>query len=264
MSFIKRMLSSIGIGSAKVDTILQKDQFTPGDPVDILVKITGGKTEQQIEGLCFSIHCTYEAKRTEMDDEGEMTETDITETALLDKFKLADVFVIGQEEEKEISLSFDLPLHTPLTLGKTKVWIHTGLDIKMAIDPGDKDYIEVIPGDLVGALFDSVRQLGFELTEAECEAISSGFPGKLPFVQEFEFKPFSGPFQSRLDELEFVCFPEADYVEVLMEIDRKAKGVVGFFAEMADMDETRVKFTFDAEDIPDLTDKIYEIIDSRS
>ncbi len=99
---------------------------------------------QGIGGLYFSIHSTYEA--TETDDEGE--EETVTRVAELSKFKVKDAFTIGPGQEEDIELSFELPPHTPLTLGKTRVWIRTGLDIKSAIDSGDEDDIKVVPDPL--------------------------------------------------------------------------------------------------------------------
>ena len=261
MAFFKNLLSSIGIGSAKVDTIIQGDRFTPGESVDVIVKIMGGNTEQHIDGLYFSIHCNYEANEYAEDEDD--TETEVTRTATLNKMKLSDEFSVGPGEEMEIPLSFELPLYTPLTVGKTKVWIHTGLDIKKAIDPGDKDYIEVVPGHLSGALFDSLDHLGFKLVEADCEAVPSSL-GSLPFVQEFEFKPFSGPFRGKLDELEIVCFPHEDHMEVFMEIDRKARGIGSLIAEMMDRDETRVNFSYGQDELEGLTDMVRELIDDWS
>lgn len=264
MSLMKRMLASVGIGAAKVDTIVQGDRFAPGDTLDAVVKVMGGKTEQQIDSLYFSVCCNYEATRETEDDEGDETEVTVTETAVLEKFKVSEAFAIGPGDTEEIPLSFQLPFQTPLTLGKTKVWIATGLDIKKAIDPGDTDYIEVVPGDLTGALFDALNELGFELVKAKCEAVGSGFHIKQPFVQEFEFKPVSGNFRSKLDELELICFPQADNADVIMEIDRKARGLRGFFAEMTDMDETRIKFSFNFEDLPHLSEQLLEMIEHWS
>lgn len=263
MSFIKRMLSSVGIGSAKIDTILETEQFAPGDIIEGIVEITGGKTAQQIDGLYFSVNSTYKDEIEIGAGEREDEEVEVTQSAMLDKFKLSDAFVIEPGEEKNIPFSFQLPLDTPLTLGKTKVWIHTGLDIKRAIDPGDEDYIEVVPGAMAGTLFDSLDELGFKLFKADCKAVSSAYRGSQPFVQEFEFIPVGGPFRGKLDELEIICFPQEDSLEVFMEIDRKARGLGGFFAEMMDMDETRVKFTLDSEDIPGLTDSLFEFIDDK-
>lgn len=264
MSLFKRMLSSVGIGAAKVDTVLEDDEFEPGDEVDAVVKIKGGKTEQQIDGLYFSIHCHYKATREidrefdgdDEDYEEEEDEVEVTRTATIDKFKLSESMTISPGEEIEIPLSFQLPYHTPLTLGRTKVWITTGLDIKKSVDPGDKDYITVEPGELVSALFDSMESLGFRLSNADCEAIPESLWDGLPFVQEFEFKPFHGSYKNRLDEIEVVCFPAEDEVEVFIEIDRKVRGIGSLINEMMGEDESHLRFTFGRDDIADLTDKL--------
>jgi len=188
---------------------------------------------------------------------------DITSTAVLKKFKISDDFVISPGDEMEIPLSFQLPYTVPLTMGKTKVWISTGLDIKKAIDKGDRDYIKVGPEPFVQAFLDSMDELGFDLVEVDCEAVSDSWRS-VPFVQEFEFKPISGPFARRLDELEAIFFPEEDRLQVYMEMDRKARGIPSILTHFMGEDESRVKFDFERDDIPDLTERLRDIIDSRS
>lgn len=275
MAFFKRMLSSIGIGAAKVDTVLEKDEFVPGETVEAVVKITGGSTEQEISGLYFSIHSSYqglievevesdEEEEGFMAEEPEVEEEEVTRTALLGEFKVADEFTIGPEEEREIPLSFELPLHTPLTMGKTKVWIRTGLDIQRGKDAGDRDYIQVVPGELMQALFEALSERGFELMSADCEEVGKHGSDSLPFVQEFEFKAFSGPFHGRLDELELVCFPDGeDCLEVFMDVDRKVRNLGSLIAELLDADETRIKFDFCQDDLESLPDRLHELIDNH-
>ncbi len=271
MAFFKRILSSIGIGSAKVDTVLEDDEFDPGDEVDAIIKITGGSTEQEIDGLYLTINSSYESvirvpsDEDEDEDEGEMEEREVNRTAQLAKIQVAEAFTIGPGEEREIPISFDLPWYTPLTLGKTKVWVATGLDIKRAIDPGDRDYIHVVPGPLVSALFDALDELGFELMEADCEEVERRSADELPFLQEFEYKAFSGPFRGRLSELEIVCFVDEDEVEVYIDLDRKRKGA-GSLIELLLTGEVgertrRAKLTYGPDDLDGLKDRLYEIID---
>ena len=265
MSFFKKVLSSVGIGSAKVDTILQDENYVPGEVMSAVVKITGGSTEQEIDGLYFTINATYETTR-EVEVEGEDGEKEnheetVSRTVTLAEANIAEPFSVGPGEEKEIPVSLGLPYHTPLSVGAVNVWVRTGLDIKMAVDPGDRDEIEVVPGDAVGALFDALTGLGFEFSEAECEEAPAGFPGNPPMVQEFEFKPDSGPFRGRLDELEVVCRPEPGGVELFMEVDRKARGLSGFIAELTGTDETRVRFRIGLEDLPDLKETLRETIE---
>jgi len=265
MSFFKKIFSSIGIGSAKVDTILLCERLVPGDNIDVIVKIMGGNTQQQIEGLYFTINSTYldTMNVTEYDDdEYESSDEEFTRTAIIEKYKVSDKFIIEPGETKEIPLTFQLPYYTPLTLGDTEVWIHTGLDIKKAKDPTDNDYIEVVPGEMVSALFDAISELGFELSEVECVTISDSFEKEIPFVQEFEFKPLSGHFRNKVDEIELVCFPSEDSVEVYMEIDRKARGISGHFAELMGRDETNINFTFVKDEISNLSNILFEILDN--
>ena len=254
----KRMLSSIGIGSAKVDTVLASDECGPGEMIEAVVKIKGGKVEQTIDEIYFSIHCNYEE---ESEHNGE--ERTVERIAVLDKFQLGESLVIGPGEEQEIPLEFELPLEAPLTVGRTKVWVQTGLDIKKAVDPGDRDYIHVIPTVAQDALLGAINELGFELVDAECEAVRQ-FGWRMPFVQELEFKPHSGPFRGRLDELEIICLPREDHLEVIMEVDRRARGFSGFMAELLDRDEVKLRFQLYDDQLDGLTDQIYDMIDNYS
>jgi sporulation-control protein len=270
MAFFKKILSSIGIGSAKVDTVLEDDEFYPGDEIDAVIKIKGGSTEQTIEGLYLTVNSTYGSVMMvpadeDEEEEGEMTEEEVTRTARLAKIHVADTFTISPGEEKEIPISFDLPYYTPLTMGKTRVWVATGLDIERAIDPKDRDEIDVVPGPLVSAFFGALAELGFELMEADCEEVERRSSDDLPFFQEFEFKAFSGPFKGRLAELEVVFFVEAASVEAYVDVDRKHKGM-GSLIELlltgeAGEKSSRAKLTYGEDDIDGLKDRLEEIID---
>jgi sporulation-control protein len=256
MAFFKKILSSIGIGSAKVDTVLEDDEFYPGDEIDAVIKIKGGSTEQTIEGLYLTVNSTYESVMMvpadeDEEEEGEMTEEEVTRTARLAKIHVADTFTISPGEEKEIPISFDLPYYTPLTMGKTRVWVATGLDIERAIDPKDRDEIDVVPGPLVSAFFGALAELGFELMEADCE--------------EVERRSSDGPFKGRLAELEVVFFVEAASVEAYVDVDRKHKGM-GSLIELlltgeAGEKSSRAKLTYGEDDIDGLKDRLEEIID---
>ena len=151
----------------------------------------------------------------------------------------------------------------PLTLTKWEWEERTGLDIKRAIDPSDKDYIDVVPGPLVEALFQAFEQLGLTMMEASCEAIDVMRRDQLPFMQEFEFKSDRGPFFQKLDELEVVCCPSEDGVDVWLEIDRKVRGLGSLVAEMMGQDKSHVYFSFGDDDVPYLTDRIYDLIEAQ-
>ncbi|KAB7673035.1 sporulation protein [Bacillus sp. B1-b2] len=252
MSFFQKVLASIGVGAAKVDTILRKEQYFPGELVEGEVHVKGGEVAQQIDCIYLALHATYEK---EVDDKKH------TSTATVHQVKILEDFMIEANKEKVIPFSFRLPNDTPLTIGKTNVYISTGLDIKNAIDPSDNDYIKVNPNELVQTLMNTVSELGFRLVSAECKAASSIYRNRLPFIQELEYKPLSGPFYGSLDELEIMLLSiEEHTIEMLLQVDRKAKGLSGLFAEALDMDESFVSVTISKNDIPNLKQKMQSII----
>jgi sporulation-control protein len=256
LSFFNKALASIGIGAAKVDTKLDKEEYMVGEQVKGVVEIIGGNVEQPIDEIYLSILTTYEK---ESDDKK------YTKTGIIEKIRISEKLIITPNERREVPFSFELSYDTPITIGKTRVWIQTGLDIKNAIDPTDKDFIRVVPSQIVGAVLRSAQDLGFRLREAECQEAPRHLRGRLPFIQEFEFVPVSGPFRGKLDELELTFFPKSNSaVDVLMQVDRKARGLGGLFAEALQMDESNVKLTVTTNDIPTMSQRLLEVIDHYS
>ncbi|MCM3122054.1 sporulation protein [Mesobacillus sp. AQ2] len=252
MSFFNKVFASVGIGAAKVDTKLEKDRVMPGEEIRGIVEIRGGSVEQNIDDIYLSLHTTYIK---------ESDERKYTATAQIDRFRLTQSFLIKENETKEIPFTFRLPLEIPLTMGRTKVWVTTGLDIKNAVDPGDKDYLTVVPNPLMQGIFNAVSNLGFRLREAECEQAPRHLRRNLPFVQEFEFVAASGPFRGRLDELELVLYPNSENeAEVLMQVDRRARGIGGFLSEAMGMDETYVRMNIHVSDLPSIQQKLQDTI----
>jgi sporulation-control protein len=251
MSFFNKMFASVGIGSATVDTKLEKDAYMPGDEVSGEIVVTGGNVDQDISDIYLSLN-TYYLK--------ESNDRKHNVTASIERYRLTEPFTIAKNDRKEIPFSIKLPEDTPLSIGRTNVWVTTGLDIKNAIDPSDKDYLKIIPSPLVTSVFQSMEDLGFRLREAECEEAPHRLRRRFPFVQEFEFVPISGPFRGRLDELEIIFYPSSQKsMDLLLQVDRRARGLGGLLAEALEMDETNVRITVTAEDVPYLTQKLQSV-----
>lgn len=256
MSFFNKIFASVGIGSAKVDTKLERDTVSPGEEVRGVVEIQGGNVEQAVDAIYLTIHTSY---IVEKDD------NKFQKTGQIDKFQVAEPFTIRPNERRQIPISFRLPSDTPLTIGKTKVWLAAGLDVKNAVDPTDRDYLRVVPNPLMDSVFKAVSDLGFRLREAECEQAPYRLRRRLPFIQEFEFVPISGPFRGRLDELEIVFFPNTnDNIEMLIQVDRRARGIGGLLAEALEMDETNLRLTVTSLDIPHMRQKLQSVISQYS
>ncbi|AIE60416.1 sporulation protein [Bacillus methanolicus] len=226
--------------------------MTAGEEVRGVVEIRGGSIEQKIDEIYLGIYTTFIKK---VDDKK------LTDTALIDRIRLTESFTIKPNKTEIVPFSFWLSNDTPITAGRTKIWISTGLDIKNAVDPTDKDFIKVLPSPFMNAVFQAISNLGFRLREAECVEAPYRLRRRLPIIQEFEFVPVSGPFRGRLDELELIFFPSSGgAMDIIMQVDLRARGLGGFLAEALEMDEKNVRLTISQADIPNIQQKISSVI----
>ncbi len=65
------------------------------------------------------------------------------ETIVVANMLLGESLVIAPGETLEIPFEFVLPHETPISIGVSPIWVRTGLDIDNAVDPSDRDDIEV-------------------------------------------------------------------------------------------------------------------------
>ncbi|ADQ69412.1 sporulation control protein [Halogeometricum borinquense DSM 11551] len=243
---MKKILASVGIGNASVDTVLPSTTVSPGETVDAEVRVSGGDAEQSISAIDLEVETRY---RTE---EGYRDTT-------VGRMRLSESFDIEPGEETTYDAEITIPWETPLTLGSTEVWVETELEIDMAVDPEDVDYLDVQPTPRMQAVFDAAEELGFSLRTTECEADPYGrYVGGRRFVQEFEFRPSSGEFRGDVDEIELVFVPSASSLDVFVEVDRRG----GIFSEALDVDERHTKFslTDDNPSVASVRDRLREEI----
>ncbi|MEJ8305647.1 sporulation protein [Saccharibacillus sacchari] len=233
MSFFKKMLASVGIGNAKVDTVLDNAQVPVGGELSGVVHIEGGQTEQQVDRIYLFIKSEY---IREHDDRK------VRETATITKYLLSERFTLRAGERKQIPFRFTLPEYTPITLRSSGVWVETGLDIPSAVDATDRDALNVTPSDEIQIALDAIEQLGFRLREVTND-YAPRHRGPLSFVQEFEYVPTT-KFRGQLDELEVVFSQHDGELELLLEVDRRARGLGGFFSEAMGTDESLVRVRF--------------------
>lgn len=238
MSFFNKMLAKVGIGAAEIDTLLEKVSYIPGEDVRGVVRVKGGQVDQEIDRIYIQLKTRYLR---------ESNDRTVTEQYTIAKFNVSNHINLKSGEELELPFSFPLPLETPVTYNGQPVWLHTGLDIDSAIDPTDDDGIEIQPHPYMSVIFEAVQLLGFRFRSSSCEYHSRLGRG-VPFVQEFEFLP--GPsFSRRVEELELVMTLEHDGIDVLVEIDRKARGLTGLFEQALDMDERHARLYFSASEL---------------
>ncbi|WP_022834379.1 sporulation protein [Salisaeta longa] len=234
---MKKLLASIGIGNATVDTVLSSTTVRPGDVVDAAIHIKGGNAEQEVHYIELELETRY---RDEVGDGEAYVD------ATLATYRLTDGFTITPGMDKTLSAEIEIPHHTPLTMGDARVWVETDLEVPMAIDPSDKDPLTVQPTPTMQAVFDGAEALGLAFRKADCEADPySRYVSGRSFVQEFTFRPSRGStFAGRLDEVEFIFAPSANSLQVFVEVDRRG----GFLSEAFDSDEHKTGFTLRTAD----------------
>lgn len=255
MSFFNKILGSIGIGSASVDTLLSHSAFKVGETINGIVEVKGGNIKQNIDEIYLTINTNYEKE-----EDGLIT----NKSVVISTLKINEPFVIMPEEVKTVPFTVQVPLDTPISTGSSKVWIQTSADIKGSKDPTDKDMIKILPNDLVEKSIEVFTQLGFKLHRVKNEAASYKVRKRLPFIQEYQFIPTGGLFYQKIDEVEVVFFPiEENKIEMIFEVDRRGKGLFGLFSEALDIDETVIRLTLDDTDLPTIRKEIEAVIEKH-
>jgi sporulation-control protein len=243
---MKKVLASVGIGNASVDTVLDSDRVQPGTTVGAAVRVDGGSADQEVERIELEVKTRY------------LTEEDGYQGVTVDRLHLTDGFTIEAGEQAVYETEITVPYQTPLTMGDARVWVDTDLEIAVAVDPEDEDPLQVEPTDRMRAVFDAVEELGFTFSKADCQADPYGRYVGRHFFQEFEFRPANGRYADRLDEIELVFDPSAAGLTVFLEVDEQG----GMLSELSDADERTVQFTLTDADAATARRELEDAIES--
>ncbi|PTM56423.1 sporulation protein [Desmospora activa] len=234
MSSFAHLFARVGIGSASVDTRLEKSSYEQGECVRGEVVISGGKVAQEIEGIDLYLIVT---ERTE---EG-------TKHHQWAKFRLTEPLQIESGEIKNIPFTFQMPLDTPVSGGAFRTYLQTGLDVDSAVDPQDRDHIEVRFHRKNLAVYHALLHLGFrEVKDDGEEAWKYGINRRLR-VQEIEFRP-GQQFRGTLDELEMTFTEEDGKPVALLLVDRRARNLMGIIEEQLGVDDRLIRFAVKEEE----------------
>lgn len=205
-----KILSSVGVGSAKVDTMFPSETVYSGSDVDVTVEVEGGETDQQIDAMYFMFG-----------GEGG------SETYTVDKARVTQSFTIEAGERRTFDSTLNIPIDTPITqvgsepVAGANVWLDTGLDIDWAVDPDDHDELTVKPGNRIGPLFEALSELGFSYRGIDyIETPQREIRFERPFLQKFEFETYSAPFAGDMEKLEIAPIPLEDELRVDLVVDR--------------------------------------------
>jgi len=235
-----------GIGSPSVTT-RPPEAVVPGETAAVEVDLHGGKGDQKADAIYVSVETEYEQET----DEG----TQEIETTLHTEYPMGS-FTLGAGETRTETVEVTVPRETPVTYGRTSVWIDAGMDVGWSADPNDWQYVQVEPNERMERVFDAVEELGFRLNEATPEASGGLFSSGKPFVQEFEYVPSGGPFRGKLDELELIFDPTEGALNVTVEVDRKG----GSLSEMMGTDEEKAQLSVRDRDTDAVVEELRSLI----
>lgn len=241
-------LSRFGIGSATIDLIPERTTVQPGEAVDAHLEIEGGTSTQTVDDIEIAVVTRFRATPNEDDDPSRYV---LWETEFRDGFTVE----AGVDRTLDVP-PIQVPFTTPVTLGKSEVWIQSGLDIEWAVDPSDEDQLDVQPTPLVQALLDAADQLGFGLRAADNVASDNRLT-PLPFLQQYAFRGGAGELAGKLDDLFLAPIPteDADALTVLMWVDRIGERSIG--------DVRRGRFTIETDDPDTIAGRLHDAIEQR-
>ncbi len=214
------MLATVGIGAAKVDTVLNSSIFYPGGKIDGVIHITGGSVDQEIDELDLSV--LVEVKR-ESDD------NTYYENHAVAKYNVAKKFKINKEEKIQIPFEFYLPYELPISavgsrkFNSIKVFLKTDLDIDDALDKADYDYLQIQPLPAMKNTLDALDSLGFTFIKSDIE-YGHIQESNFNFYQEIEYRAGNTVYSRKISELELTFIGKNDGVMLILELDKK-----GFF-----------------------------------
>lgn len=173
-----KMLSSMGIGAPKVDTILFATEIVRGDNLRGEFRLVGGKAGHEINKIDIELQTLYSPQA----GDAKQYETVLRHHAVSEHFRLKP------GEEKVLPFEMLVPMLSPVSMDLSQVWLRTELDVAWAIDPNDVDPIRVLPDPATARLLAAARDLGFSHGphSGRCLANSEEFDD--PFYQVFEFE----------------------------------------------------------------------------
>lgn len=215
---ISKMLAHIGYGGTTIQTLLDNEATDLGGTLCGRMIIQAGAVDQEVTGIAAELV-------TEVKIEG--SDTRVRENRCIANYRLADRIALRAGEQRDLPFAIDLPLHTPVALGRkcAPVWLHTLLDLPLAVDAADEDPLIINPAPVQIDTLNAMREIGYELVKSDAE-YRPHWGGPHGFVQEFEFRPAHGTDSLPHPEVELVFQPDGDGgFALLMQLDRAAKNI---------------------------------------
>ncbi|MYS86476.1 sporulation protein [Embleya scabrispora] len=220
----KKLMASMGAGSASVETELHSAETMPGGVVEGRIRVRGGKVDQRIEGLFVGFQAVVEVET----QDGEQRRN-----VEFGRHQVGGEFGLREGATHDLQFRLPVPWETPLTMFRgvqlrgTTIGVRTELAIDRAIDKGDLDPISVGAFPAQALILDAFGNLGFHFKAADLEqGHIRGVDQRLPFYQEIEFAPPQA-YARGINEVELTFVSAEHATEVILEIDKKGGALSG-------------------------------------
>jgi len=221
-------MASVGIGAARVDLIPDRQEYRLGEELKGKLVVFSGDLDQQVDMIY--LHLKMEARQG---DEHIVRN--------LDSVKITDGFTIAANSpQREFTFSYRLPYGIPVSSSRIRYTLSVGMDIKNALDPRDVEPVRILPSLEMEAVLGALDRMGF-VHQHDSGELEHG-------RQKFEFYP-TNFMRGKLDELEAAFIQNDNNLSVILEIDRKARGLSGLFMEALELDERHVRLTIPSSEL---------------
>lgn len=126
---LRKYLSLLGIGSAEINLILEKEKFRPGDSVRGYFLIKGGTIEQQVKQIDCDLLLINHADGSEK---------------VIDSTTILWSTVIDSDEANKVDFTFQLPGSVPASSKEISYRFKTKLTFNKGVESFDQDIIKII------------------------------------------------------------------------------------------------------------------------
>jgi len=222
---LKKILAGLGINGVKVNFEIDNDVVELGGIVRGTVYVSGGEIDQVISEILISLEVSSRFKAGE--------ETRHIHQEIAGGIVARQLMIKANSPEISIPVQFELPYNIPISTPSTRYQFRTNLDIPNAVDAKDIDEINIRPNLYVQCLLDAIEVLGFRF-----KADSGSFNGRF---QQFEYAPTKF-LKGKLDELEVHFEAQEDRVNIMLQIDKKVRGLFASVIDDMDLDERYISF----------------------
>ncbi|OAH58590.1 sporulation protein [Domibacillus aminovorans] len=126
---LRKFLSRLGIGSAKIDLILPKKAYSPGEQINGCFLINGGTVEQKIKRIDCNLVMVDQSTSIEK---------------VIDSATILSSRLILSKELNKISFTFNLPTSVRVSTENISYHFKTKLTFNEGVESRDEDIIQII------------------------------------------------------------------------------------------------------------------------